>query len=250
MENPGDAVAVEVNREEISLHDLLATAKFRGQMDFVAQAVDALLIRQAAARMQIEVSDPELQAHADEFRIGRGLYEAGKTEQWLAARHLSQEDWEWQLEDEILRRKLRAKFTCDKIDRHFAENKRAWEAATVSEIVVADENIARELRAQAVEDGTDFGELARQYSIGDSVPRRYRRQDLDAPVAAAIFGVQAGEVAGPVRSDRGWHVIRVESFHPAQLNEETRETIAVELFEEWLAAERARAAILTPVLDI
>lgn len=83
-------------------------AKFRGQLEFIAQAVDAALIRSAAAEQGIEVSDEELQKEADDFRAARQLYEAKKTEAWLAANHLSQEDWEIQLEDEILRRKTAA----------------------------------------------------------------------------------------------------------------------------------------------
>ena len=243
MENPGDAVAIEVSGEEITLHDLLAAAKFRGQLDFVAEAVDAALIRGAAGRMGIAVSDEELQAEADCFRTRRELYEAKKTEAWLAAQHLSQEDWELQLEDEVRRRKLCQAVAEGRIDQYFAENKRAWEAATVSQILVVDENIARELRAQVVDDEADFQELARQYSVEDSAPRRRRRQDLDAALAAAIFGVQAGEVAGPVRSDLGWHLVLVSSFHPAVLDAETRLAIAGELFSDWLAAERAKADI-------
>lgn len=250
MDSPGDAVAVTVDGDEISLHDVLAAAKFHGQIDFVTQAIDAALIRRAAARLRIEISDAELQAAADDFRTHRELYEAKKTEAWLAAQHLSQEDWELQLEGEILRRRLRQLLTEGKIDQHFAENKRAWEAATVSWIVVADENIARELRAQAAENEADFGDLARQYSLEDATPRRCRRQDLDAPVAAAIFGVTPGEVAGPVRSERGWLVMRVESFHPARLDQETREEIAELLFAEWMDAEKAKAGISTPILDI
>jgi parvulin-like peptidyl-prolyl isomerase len=250
VEQPGDAVAIEVNGEEISLHDLLAAAKFRGRMDFVAQAVDAALIRAAAACLRVEVSDAELQAEADNFRASRELYEAQKTEAWLAAQHLSQEDWELQLEGEILRRKLRQALCAGKVEQHFAENKRAWEAATVLQIVVADENIARELRAQIVEDEADFSDLARQYSVEDAPPRCFRRQDLDPALAAAIFGVQAGEIAGPVRSDRGWRLVLVEAFHPAKLDEQTRDEIEEELFAEWLAVERAKGDIRTPILGI
>jgi parvulin-like peptidyl-prolyl isomerase len=250
VEQPGDALAIVVNGEEISLHDLLAAAKFRGQLDFVAQAVDAALIRAAAARMQIEVSDAELQAEADNFRASRELYAAKATEAWLAAQHLSQEDWELQLEDDILRRKLRQALCEGKVEQHFAENKRSWEAATVSQIVVADENMARELRAQIVDDEADFRDLARQYSTEDAAPRRCRRHDVDPGLAAAIFGVQPGGIAGPVRSDRGWHLFLVDAFHPAQLDNETRETIAETLFADWLAVERAKAEIRTPILDI
>ena len=76
-----------------------------------------------------------------------------------------------------------------------------------------------------------------------------RRRDLDPVLASAIFGVAAGEVAGPVRSDLGWHVILVEAHHSAQLDEATREAIADTLFAEWLDAERSKAEVRMPVLE-
>jgi len=255
MENAGDAIAIAVNGDEISLHDLLATAKFRGRLDFIAETVDAVLIRGAAARMQLEVSDAECQAEADEFRARRQLYEAQKTEAWLAAHHLAQEDWELQLEDGILRRKLRQLLTADRIDQYFAENKRAWDAATVSRIVVTDENIGLELRAQAMEGEAGFHELARRHSVDEATRHagghtgRVRRQDLDAMLAASIFGAQPGEVTGPVSSDQGWHLFLVEALHPAQRDRETREAIAEALLADWLTDERKRADIKAHLLD-
>jgi putative peptide maturation system protein len=241
-------IALRVNGEEIELDDLLDTAKFHGQMAFVDAAIDAALICAAAERMAIEVTDDELQQAADEFRAARKLYKADAMHAWLVSRRLRQEDWEAVLEDGVLRRKVRQKVCAEKIEQHFVENRRALDAAGIAQIVLPDENVARELRAQCVEDQVNFHDLARQFPAGRFIGR-LRRHQMEPLLAAAIFGAQPGEVAGPVRTNEGWCLALVESLHPATLDEATREEIAETLFQRWLQAERREAKIETPILD-
>ena len=241
-------IALRVNGEEIGLPDLLDVAKFHGLTAFLDAAIAAALVRQAADGMGIDVSDEELQQAADDFRGQRKLYKAEATHAWLAANHLEQEDWEAVLEDEVLRRKVRERVCADKIEQHFAENRRGLDAASVAQILVADENVARELRAQCVEDQVNFYDLARQYPAGRFIGR-LRREEMAPLLAAAVFGVEAGQLAGPVRTSEGWRLVLVEALHPATLDEHTREEIAGAIFERWVLAERRKAAIETPILD-
>jgi parvulin-like peptidyl-prolyl isomerase len=239
--------ALRVDGEEISLGDLIGAARFHGQLGFVDQAVNRALVRAAAARLAIEVSDEELQREADEFRARRRLFAAQATLDWLAAIHLAQEDWEYLLEDEILLRKLRQAVCAARIERHFVENRRAFEAASVEQFVVPEEDVARELRAQCVDDKVPFHDLARQFPAGRFLGK-LRRSQMEPLVAAAVFGVQPGEVAGPVRTERGWYLVLVEALHPAALDEETSAEIASALFADWLEEERSKAKVETPLL--
>jgi len=243
----GDFTALRVNGEEISLHDLVSAAKFGRQLDFIEQSVNMALVRAAAARMGIAVSDEELQQEADRFRGNYKLYAAQATFDWLAANHLTQEDWEYLLEALILDRKMLQAVSAGKIEQHFAENKRGFEAATVEQFVVPEEDVARELRAQCVEDKVPFPELARQFPASRFVGR-LRRSQMEHLVAAAVFGVQPGEVAGPVRTERGWCLVLVEALHPATLDDVTRAEIEAALFADWLQEERRKAKVETPLL--
>jgi len=68
--------------------------------------------------------------------------------------------------------------------------------------------------------GKDFGELAKQYSEG---PTRdaggylgtFKREDMIEPFAERAFSMKAGEISEPVRTQFGWHLIKVEKVNAA-----------------------------------
>ena len=247
-------VALEVNGEVVSLADVLRLAKSTGKLQLIDDAINAKLICQAATEHGITVSDDELQQAADDFRIAHALSTPEETEHWLSERHLTFKDWESLLESDLIRHKLREALTADKVEPHFVEHKLSFDSAALSRIVVREEDLARELRAQIVEDGLDFHTLARQYSM-DEVTKlaggyggHIRRMRMEAAVESAIFGARPGKIVGPFKTDDGWQLIKIESLHPAILNDSTREEIKSLLFDEWLTERRRKARISIPLL--
>jgi len=249
-----EETALEVNGEPLSLRDVLRSAKWRGQLGFIQATADGALIRQAAVQRGIEVSDDELQQAADDFRVARGLHEVEALEGWLAAHHLGFEEWESLLEDEVIARKLRDALTGGRAEQYFAENRLSFDAATISRLVVSDEDVAKELRAQITEEGADFYALARQHSIETATKPAggyvgpVKRQELEAAAESAVFGAPAGKIVGPVKTDQGFDLIKVEALHPAAFNESTRAAVESLLFDEWLNEQRGRAKISVPLL--
>lgn len=255
MSGLSEYTALEINGESISLQDLLSLAKLNELSKFVDQAVDVILVRQAAAERNITISDEEFQQAADDFRLARDLHDVETTENWLAVNHFSHAEWEGVLGDDILRRKLRDLLVSDKVDQYFTEHRLSFDAAAVSRLVLKEEGVARELRAQIVDDGADFHSLARQYSI-DAITRPaggyagiVSRSEMEAAVESAVFGVKPGKTIGPIKTMDGWELIRLESLHPATLDGEMRERIESILFNEWLSDRRLRARIRTPLLE-
>jgi putative peptide maturation system protein len=248
-------IALEVNGEEVSLYEALRGAKSRGDLQIVREAIDTAIIRQAAASQAIEVSGEELQQAADDFRSAHDLTDAEATEGWLAARHLTFEDWELVIEDSLLKQKLCDSLTRGKVEQHFAENRLSFDAAAISRLVIGDEGVARELRAQITEDGEDFHALARKYST-DTATRpaggyagMLNRTDMEAVVESSVFGAESGKVVGPFKLDDGWHLIKIEALHPATLDDHLREKIKAQLFDEWLLEQRRKAKIRIPLLE-
>lgn len=251
-----ECIALTVNDEGVSLEDVLRLAKWRSQLEFIQSATDAALIRQAAADQSIEVSDEELQQAANDFRIAHDLHNAQSTKDWLHAKRLTFADWEQMLEDDTLARKMRDRVTEGKIEQHFAENRLSFDAAIVSQIVVAGEDIARELRLQITEEGADFHKLAREHSTDPATKAAggyfgaMRRTNLDAQAEAALFGAaRETKITNPVKTDEGWRLFKIESLQPATLDDDTREAIKSQLFEEWLAERRRKARIHVPLLE-
>ncbi len=89
---------------------------------------------------------------------------------------------------------------------------------------------------QSLDDGLNFADLARDYSTGDSAARGgdlgfMRRDSLDPGFAAAAFDLKVGAYSrNPLRTQFGWHVIKVASERKAVLP--TYEELAPKLREE------------------
>ena len=256
MTNLTQFTALEVNGEHLSLAEVLRSANWRGQLGFLEAAADLVLIRQEAAERGIEALDDELQQAADEFRAARGLHQVEAVKEWLAANHLTFAGWERLLEDEVITRKLRDALTDHQVEQYFVENKLSFDAATISQLIVSHDEVAKELRVQICEEGADFHKLARSYSI-DAATRPasgyvglVKRQGLADELAAAVFRAKAGRVIGPLKTDQGWHLIRVHELHPATLDKATREQIKTFLFGAWLSRQRSKAQISMPLLEL
>lgn len=104
-----------------------------------------------------------------------------------------------------------------------------------SHILVADEAKAKELRAQ-IDGGADFAELAKANSTDGSAASGgelgwFGLGMMVKPFEDAVVAMQPGEVAGPVQTQFGWHLIRLNETRPARVPtlDEVREELAAEI---------------------
>src|SRR5262249_44842894 len=108
-------------------------------------------------------------------------------------------------------------------------------------IVVDKEGIAQELLARLQEDGADFADLARQFSIdpqtraGGGSLGIVPRQGMPAPIAAAVFNAKNGAVVGPFKNASGHVLIQAEEILHGQLDAATTALIQQDLFRKWIA---------------
>jgi len=96
--------------------------------------------------------------------------------------------------------------------------------ASAEDVAKAKERIENIL--QKARDGQDFAELAKQYSEGPSRDKggdlgTFRREAMVKPFADKAFSMKAGEISDPVRTQFGWHIIKVE-----KVNEATKTSLA------------------------
>jgi peptidyl-prolyl cis-trans isomerase D len=122
---------------------------------------------------------------------------------------------------------------------------------------------AQQVLAQA-KSGKDFGELAKQYSQDPgSAPNGgdlgwAERSAFVKPFADALFGMKVGEIAGPVKTQYGYHIIRLDevqastgkSFEEArpELEAQVRRTRATDRFGE--IQEQLQAKLAEPGADL
>ncbi len=108
-------------------------------------------------------------------------------------------------------------------------------------IEVGDDEAAAGARAKSVYEraraGEDFAALARELSADAGSAAAggdlgwAQRGDFVGAFGDAVWDMQAGEIRGPVRSEFGWHVIRLEEVEPGTTRsfEEVRAQIEPEL---------------------
>ncbi len=105
-------------------------------------------------------------------------------------------------------------------------------------------NRANELKERALK-GEGFADLARQHSEHQETAERggflnfYRREALPPDFADAVSKMRLGDVAGPIKTEFGWHVIKLND------DRETIETLLrqiklTELFEKTIEETRQK----------
>jgi parvulin-like peptidyl-prolyl isomerase len=119
---------------------------------------------------------------------------------------------------------------------------RVPEGASEAEIAQAKkqiEDIKKEL-----ENGADFAELAKKYSQDPgSAPNGgdlgfFRRGQMVREFEDAAFSLEPGQISDPVRTQFGFHLIKVEEKKPAQHPELAQ--IRERVLKDYIAAERTR----------
>ncbi|NNG01447.1 MAG: peptidyl-prolyl cis-trans isomerase [Desulfobacteraceae bacterium] len=88
-------------------------------------------------------------------------------------------------------------------------------------IVDAQQQKAEEVHAMAVK-GDDFAELAKEYSEGPSKDRggylgNFEQNAMVKPFADQAFSMKAGDISKPLRTQFGWHIIKVEKVNEAAI---------------------------------
>jgi len=73
-----------------------------------------------------------------------------------------------------------------------------------------------------VRNGEDFASMAKQYSEGPSKENggqlgAFKKEDMVAPFSEKAFSMKQGEVSEPVRTQFGWHLIKVEKINEASV---------------------------------
>lgn len=121
------------------------------------------------------------------------------------------------------------------------------EAVHVRHILVESESEARKLLLQALA-GADFGELAARSSKDQGSAEKggdlgWVEKGFTVPeFEEAAFSARSGSLAGPVRSEYGWHVIQVLERRPAGegIYEVAKQQVARDLQHSYLEKELAR----------
>jgi putative peptide maturation system protein len=241
--------AATVNGKDVTLQDLLFSLKINDRLGPLRDAVDDVVIMEAAKSEGISVADDELQREADALRRGLGLDKAAETKKWLSERGMGVDELETYLTRMISASKLKDRVTRDRIEGYFAEHRPSFDSARLSQIVVRDAELAAEVAEKARAAHTEFEHLVADFSVdargraNDGRVGWVRRHDMNPRIAEVVFSAKNGDVVGPIAIAGNQVVIRVERIRRAQLDDETRGIIRDRLFNDWLKNATASAGV-------
>ncbi|MEM8719927.1 MAG: peptidylprolyl isomerase [Cyanobacteria bacterium P01_G01_bin.39] len=203
------------------------------------------IIAEAASSRNIVATEQEIESEANQVRCSLRLEKAADTLAWLDDNFLDPDTWEVAIRHHILADKLAKALFDDKVEQYFAQNRLNFDQFVLYQLVVPYEKLAQELFYQIEEEEISFYQAAHLYDIDEQ--RRYvcgyegkvHRWDYHPDIAAVIFKtpIAIGEVMGPVKSQKGYHLFKIEDYLPAQLTPKIRQEIIDRIFKQWLNSE-------------
>jgi peptidyl-prolyl cis-trans isomerase C len=167
------------------------------------------------------------------------------------------------LADAYLRREVSARATPEVIDALYKERYLDAEPAEevhAGHILVEAEEKAIELKA-LIDGGADFALLAAEHGTDGTATQGgdlgwFVKSDMVPEFANAAFAMEVGAVSDPVKTDFGWHIIKLEErrARPAPAIEEVGEELMGEIIQQAQIAIvdelRAKANIVMPELPL
>lgn len=131
------------------------------------------------------------------------------------------------------------------IESYFLKRRHDLDQVICSIIQTPDSSLAQELYFRIQNEEDNFETLAHQYSKSSEAGAGGRLgplplSKLHPEIAKHLRHLQAGQMAPVFILGQQCILIRLEQLIPAQMNEQTRQTLIDELFENWLETETAK----------
>lgn len=207
--------------------------------EIAALAERDALIFAVCKQLSITVTDEELQAAGDAFRLEYKLLGTSETLAWLGRQRISVEDWSKGIRVSLLTQKLKEHLLGEAVDSHYITNRNDYRRVALSQILVRDFTEALKIAQALRVENASFCALALEHSRGKQsqqnagfVGIRFLAELLPE-ITKAVAEAKEGEVVGPIQTKLGYHILRAEKWFAAELSE-VREQVMESLFHNWL----------------
>ncbi len=228
--------------------------------------IERLLILQRAKALKLKIEDKDLES-AIELVMARNRLNAQTFRRFLKVRGTTLEEYRKRMREQILLRRtesievdIRVTVSGEEIAGFYnnhTEDYRKGEARKVQQLffpvkarslpgeVEAQRKKAEEAHRASLQEGNDFGELAKRISEGPAAQRGgvlgfVKKGEVFPEFEKALFALASGKVSKPVKTRVGFHVIRFMEVKLGKLIplEEVSPKIRAQLFKEKRAKRR------------
>jgi foldase protein PrsA len=222
---PKDKAIAKINGDSISKDELYDVMVKQYGAATVEQLIADKIVASEAKKQKITISDEDLNKEVDKLKESYGGEEVFN--QVLASNNTTVDVLKEDLKNYLTMRKLiepQIKITDEELKTYFDENKDSLgeaEQVKASHILVEDEATAKEIKQKLV-DGADFAELAREYSTDEGSKENggelgyFPRGTMVTEFEDVAFSLPVNEISEPVKSDYGYHIIKVEEKKEAK----------------------------------
>jgi parvulin-like peptidyl-prolyl isomerase len=213
------------------------------QVELLAQhrMIKPLLRQMVIAELAAQVPIPdEAGAQAlTAFMQEQGIENEEQLNTFLCLNLLRRQELEQQLIQPLRLQRFVADRFLPKAEARFLQRKTQLDRVVYSLLRLEDAGLARELYLRINEGESDFAELAARYAEG---PERTTRgvvgpvplMQAHPVLAERLRTATPGVLMEPFRIEKWWLVVRLETYSPATLDEDTAQQMARELFEEYV----------------
>ncbi|MGE7772505.1 peptidylprolyl isomerase [Viridibacillus arvi] len=213
-----DDYVAKINGEKITQSELNKELVSQYGTDVLSTLITNKVIELEAVKKKITVSDKEIQAELDDLQNSYGGKEA--FEAALESNVMTLQDAKDNIKTYLTTTKLiepTIDITEKELKTYFKENKDTFsqeEQVQASHILVEDKDTAQEVEKK-IKKGEDFAELASEYSTDTASASNGGNLDyfgkgvMDEGFEKAAFSMKIDEISDPIKTDYGYHIIKV-----------------------------------------
>lgn len=205
----------------------------------VQTMIQQTLIEQAATQNGIVVTEDEVNQELQSLIDSSGGVEAWRA--WLTQNGYTEEELRATLRETLLTTQMRDRVTGDLSNPVLQVHAR--------HILVRTQQEANDLLVR-LRNGEDFASLAGQYSLDTSTSVNggdlgwFTSEELLEPTLSQVaFQLQPGQIAGPIQTSLGYHIIQTLESEERLIDADKRAQLAQNRFENWLSTLTATARI-------
>jgi parvulin-like peptidyl-prolyl isomerase len=206
----------------------------------VPQLVREMLITEAI--QQQPISEAEHLIACKNFYQQQQLQNEQDLEQWLQRQRLTRADLTDLINRELQLHKFKTAQWANQIESYFCQRKSQIDQVVFSMVRVKDLDIAEEIYFRLIAKESSFVELAPLYSAGMEANTKgingpVELGKVDPALAHILVSAPVAEVLAPIKIGDWWVVMQLEKIISAQLDDQMRQQLTEELFNQWVAVE-------------